>query len=115
MLPKDYLAYKFTGSFCTDYSDASGMLLLDVKNHKWSEEMCKLCDITTDMLPKLYESYEKVGELNAELTAELGLKSGVVVAAGAGDNAAGAVGTGTTSNGMCSVSIGTSGTVFISR
>ena len=114
MLPKDYLAYKFSGSFCTDYSDASGMLLLDVKNRKWSKEMCDLCGITEDMLPRLYQSYEKVGELNAELTAELGLKSGVVVAAGAGDNAAAAVGTGTVGDNKCNISLGTSGTIFIS-
>jgi xylulokinase len=92
MLPKDYLAYKFTGTFCTDYSDASGMLLLDVKNRKWSKEMCDICHITEDMLPQLFESYEKVGELTKELSSELGLNAGVVVAAGAGDNAAAAVG-----------------------
>ena len=114
MLPKDYLAYKFSGSFCTDYSDASGMLLLDVQNRKWSKEMCDLCGITEEMLPKLYQSYEKVGELTGELTAELGLKSGVVVAAGAGDNAAAAVGTGTVGDNKCNISLGTSGTIFIS-
>ena len=114
MLPKDYLAYKFSGTFCTDYSDASGMLLLDVKNRKWSKEMCDICGITEDMLPQLFESYEKVGALNAELTAELGRKSGVVIAAGAGDNAAAAVGTGTVGNNRCNISLGTSGTIFMS-
>lgn len=114
MLPKDYLAYRFSGTFCTDYSDASGMLLLDVKNRSWSREMCDICGITTDMLPTLYDSFEKVGELNHELAAELGLKDGVVVAAGAGDNAAAAVGTGTVGEGMCNISLGTSGTIFIS-
>ena len=53
MLPKDYLAYKLSGTFCTDYSDASGMLLLDVKNRKWSKEMCDICGITEEVLPKL--------------------------------------------------------------
>ncbi|WP_408070683.1 xylulokinase [Butyrivibrio sp. JL13D10] len=114
MLPKDYLAYKLSGTFCTDYSDASGMLLLDVKNRKWSEEMCKLCDITTDMLPKLYESYEKVGTLVPSVATELGLSENVVIAAGAGDNAAAAVGTGTVGNNKCNISLGTSGTIFMS-
>lgn len=114
MLPKDYLAYKFTGTFCTDYSDASGMLLLDVKNRKWSKEMCDICHITEDMLPQLFESYEKVGELTKELSSELGLNAGVVVAAGAGDNAAAAVGTGTVGNNRCNISLGTSGTIFMS-
>ncbi len=114
MLPKDYLAYKFTNTFCTDFSDASGMLLLDVKNRKWSKEMCDICGITEDMLPQLFESYEKVGVLNKELAAELGLGDNVVVAAGAGDNAAAAVGTGTVGNNRCNVSLGTSGTIFMS-
>ena len=114
MLPKDYLAYRLTGSFCTDVSDASGMLLLDVKNRRWSEEMLKICSITEEQLPKLYESYEAVGCVKADLAAELGLSDHVVVAAGAGDNAAAAVGTGTVGDGMCNISLGTSGTIFIS-
>ena len=114
MLPKDYLAYKLSGTFCTDYSDASGMLLLDVKNRKWSKEMCDICRITEDMLPKLFDSFEKVGELKHDLAAELGLRDGVVIAAGAGDNAAAAVGTGTVGNNKCNISLGTSGTIFMS-
>ena len=114
MLPKDYLAYKLSGTFCTDYSDASGMLLLDVKNRKWSKEMCDICGITEDMLPKLFDSFEKVGELKHDLAAELGLKDGVVIAAGAGDNAAAAVGPGTVGNNKCNISLGTSGTIFMS-
>ena len=114
MLPKDYLAYKLSGTFCTDYSDASGMLLLDVKNRKWSKEMCDICGITEDMLPKLFDSFEKVGELKHDLAAELGLRDGVVIAAGAGDNAAAAVGTGTVGNNKCNISLGTSGTIFMS-
>ncbi|MBQ9612069.1 MAG: xylulokinase [Lachnospiraceae bacterium] len=114
MLPKDYLAYRLSGTFCTDLSDASGMLLLDVKNRKWSQEMCEICGITTDQLPALYESYEKVGTLRPELAAELGLGENVVIAAGAGDNAAAAVGTGTVGDGKCNISLGTSGTIFIS-
>ncbi|MBQ6966439.1 MAG: xylulokinase [Lachnospiraceae bacterium] len=114
MLPKDYLAYRLSGTFCTDYSDASGMLLLDVENRKWSDEMLKICDITVDQLPKLYESYEKVGTLKKEIADETGLSADVVIAAGAGDNAAAAVGTGTVGDGMCNISLGTSGTIFIS-
>ncbi len=114
MLPKDYLAYRLSGTFCTDYSDASGMLLLDVENRKWSDEMLKICDITAEQLPKLYESYEKVGTLKKEIADETGLSADVVIAAGAGDNAAAAVGTGTVGDGMCNISLGTSGTIFIS-
>ena len=114
MLPKDYIAYRLTGSFCTDLSDASGMLLLDVKNRKWSDEMCEICGITKDMLPKLYESYECVGTIKPEIASELGFSENVKVAAGAGDNAAAAVGTGTVGDGACNISLGTSGTVFIS-
>jgi xylulokinase len=114
MLPKDYLAFRLSGSFCTDLSDASGMLLLDVKNRKWSQEMLAICGITEDQLPKLYESYEVVGTLLPEVAQELGLSTDVKVIAGAGDNAAAAVGTGTVGDGQCNVSLGTSGTIFIS-
>ncbi len=113
MLPKDYLAYRLSGSFCTDYSDASGMLLLDVKNKCWSAEMLKLCGITEDMLPKLYESYETVGYLKSEIADSLSMRHDVVIAAGAGDNAAAAVGTGTVGRNKCNISLGTSGTIFI--
>ncbi len=114
MLPKDYLAYMISGSFCTDVSDASGMLLMDVKNRCWSKEMLEICGITEKQLPKLYESYEVVGHLKPEIAKELGLSEGVKVIAGAGDNAAAAVGTGTVGNGRCNISLGTSGTIFIS-
>ena len=114
MLPKDYLAYKLSGSFCSDVSDASGMLLMDVKNRCWSKEMIEICGITEEQLPKLYESYEVVGTLKPEIAQELGLSADVKVIAGAGDNAAAAVGTGTVGDGMCNISLGTSGTIFIS-
>ena len=114
MLPKDYINYILTGVHCTDYSDASGMLLLDVKNRCWSREMLDLCGITEDQMPKLFESYECVGTLKPEIAACLGLPASVRVAAGAGDNAAAAVGTGTVGEGGCNISLGTSGTVFIS-
>ncbi len=114
MLPKDYIAYRLTGVHCTDVSDASGMLLLDVKNRKWSKEMCDICSISEDLLPKLYESYECVGTILPEIAKELGLNDDVKVAAGAGDNAAAAVATGTVGDGRCNISLGTSGTIFIS-
>lgn len=114
MLPKDYLAYCLTGSFCTDVSDASGMLLLDVKNRRWSREMLEICHITEEQLPRLYESWEVVGTLKPEIARELGLSQDVKVVAGAGDNAAAAVGTGTVGEGQCNISLGTSGTIFIS-
>ncbi|UWP58687.1 xylulokinase [Ruminococcus gauvreauii] len=114
MLPKDYLAYRLSGEFCTDMSDASGMLLLNVKERCWSEEMLSLCGITAKQLPKLYESYEPVGTLKPQIADELGLPHTVKVIAGAGDNAAAAVGTGTVGDGMCNLSLGTSGTIFIS-
>ena len=114
MLPKDYIAYKLTGVHCTDVSDASGMLIFDVQNRCWSKEMCDICGITEDQLAKVYESYETVGTVLPEIAAELGIPESVKVAAGAGDNAAAAVGTGTVGDGMCNISLGTSGTIFIS-
>lgn len=114
MLPKDYLAYRLSGVHCTDYSDASGMLLLDVKNRCWSKEMVEICGISEDMLPKLFESYEVVGTIKPEIAKQLGIKEDVKIVAGAGDNAAAAVGTGTVGDGRCNISLGTSGTIFIS-
>lgn len=114
MLPKDYLAYRLSGIHCTDYSDASGMLLLDVKNRCWSKELIEICSIKEEMLPKLFESYEAVGTIKPEIAKQLGIKDNVKIVAGAGDNAAAAVGTGTTGDGCCNISLGTSGTIFIS-
>ncbi|MBR1848215.1 MAG: xylulokinase [Lachnospiraceae bacterium] len=114
MLPKDYIAYKLSGVHCTDVSDASGMLLFDVKNRCWSKEMMEICHVKEEQLAKIYESYEVVGNLKADVAAELGLSTDVKIVAGAGDNAAAAVGTGTVGDAMCNISLGTSGTVFIS-
>ena len=137
MLPKDYLAYRLSGSFCTDVSDASGMLLLDVKNRCWSKEMLEICGITEEQLPKLYESWEVVGTLKPEIAKELGFSENVKVVAaiildnnkifatqrGYGEFKDGwefpggkieEVGTGTVGDGQCNISLGTSGTVFIS-
>lgn len=114
MLPKDYLAYRLSGVHCTDVSDASGMLLFDVKNRCWSKEMLDICGVKEEMMAKIYESYEAVGTLLPEVAAELGVSTDVKVVAGAGDNAAAAVGTGTVGDGRCNISLGTSGTIFIS-
>lgn len=110
MLPKDYLAYKLTGVHSTDYSDASGTLLLDVKHKRWSEEMCRICGVKREWLPTLYDSFEAVGSVKSEWNLP-----NAVVAAGAGDNAAAAIGTGTVCDGDCNISLGTSGTVFIAQ
>ena len=91
MLPKDYIAYMLTGSFCTDVSDASGMLLFDVEHKCWSQEMMEICGVKESQLAHIYESYEVVGTLKPEVAAQLGLSEQVKVAAGAGDNAAAAI------------------------
>lgn len=114
MLPKDYLVYRMTGVHATDYSDASGMLLLDVEHKCWSKEMCEICGVKEEWLAHLYESWQFVGTLKPDAAAALGLPESVKVCAGAGDNAAAAVGTGTVGEGHCNISLGTSGTVFIS-
>lgn len=110
MLPKDYINYKLTGVHACDYSDASGMLLLNVANRCWSDEMLDICGVTKSQMPQLYESYEVIGHV----TADIGIPDTVKVVAGAGDNAAAAIGTGTVGNGACNISLGTSGTIFIS-
>ncbi len=114
MLPKDYINYCLTGVHACDYSDASGMLLLDVKKRSWSQEMLKICGVSEDQMPGLYESYECIGTLLPAVAQELGLPENVKVVAGAGDNAAAAVGTGVVGEGGCNISLGTSGTIFIS-
>ena len=110
MLPKDYLAYQLTGVHSTDYSDAGGTLLLDVKNRCWSKELCKICSVDEAWLPKLFESYQRIGRVRDAYDLPC-----AIVTAGAGDNAAAAIGTGTVKNGDCMVSLGTSGTVFVAQ
>lgn len=114
MLPKDYLAYRLSGVFCTDVSDASGMLLFDVEHKCWSEEMLNICGVKREQVADIYESYEAVGTVTPEAAEELGLSDNVKIIAGAGDNAAAAIGTGTVGDGKCNISLGTSGTIFIS-
>lgn len=113
MLPKDYVNYRLTGVHCTDYSDASGTLLLDVEHKCWSREICEICKVDMAWLPRLYESWQPVGALLPDVAEALGLPQSTVVCAGAGDNAAAAIGTGAVGEGGCNLSLGTSGTIFV--
>lgn len=113
MLPKDYIAYRLSGVFATDVSDASGTLYFDVKNRCWSKEMCEVCGISEAVLPKVFESYEVIGNILPELADKLGIPASCKIIAGAGDNAAAAIGTGTVDAGSMNISLGTSGTIFI--
>ena len=113
LLPKDYINYRLTGVLSTDYSDASGTLLLDVEHGCWSKEMLDRCGLREDQLPPLHKSFEPIGTVKPDLARRLGLPRGVTVCAGAGDNAAAAVGCGVVGSGRCNISLGTSGTVFI--
>ena len=108
MLPKDYINYCLTGVHSTDFSDASGTLLLDVKNKRWSREMLALCGVREEQMARLFESYDCVGTVKPEIAALLGIPETAKVAAGAGDNAAAAVGTGVVGEGGCNISLGTS-------
>jgi xylulokinase len=112
MLPKDYVRFRLTGDRAIDQADASGTLLLDVVNRKWSKEVLSGVGIDEKLLPKLYESPDVCGKLNEQGAAATGLKLGTPVVAGAGDQAAGAVGMGIVRAGVVSATIGTSGVVF---
>lgn len=112
LLPKDYIRFKLTGDYATDLSDASGMLMLDVRNRCWSKEIVNFIEIDELALPKLYQSYEVTGYVSDAMSDILGLKGKIEVVAGAGDQAAGAIGTGTVKKGIVSVTLGTSGVVF---
>lgn len=112
LLPKDYIRWCLTGDFATDYSDASGTLMLDIKNKRWSIEMCQYLSIDASQLPRIVESYEVTGMISKHLLEAFGLKESVIVVGGAGDQAASAIGTGTVQQGNVSVALGTSGVVF---
>ncbi len=113
MLPKDFLAYKLSGEFATDYSDCSGMLLLDVKNKCYSKKLLDIIGITEDVLPKLYESYDVIGNITDGVSKLTGLSTSTKVIIGGGDQAVGAIGTGTVVNNTASISLGTSGVIFV--
>ncbi|HLL88525.1 MAG TPA: xylulokinase, partial [Tepidisphaeraceae bacterium] len=112
LLPKDYIRLKMTGEYATEVSDASGMLLLDVRNRRWSDELLSLLQIDKSILGKLHESQDVTGTLTAAAARELGLVAGIPVVGGAGDQAAGAVGNGIVAPGIVSATLGTSGVVF---
>lgn len=112
LLPKDYLRLRLTGDLATDVADASGTLLFNVRDRRWSGEVMRLLELDEALLPTALESPAVSGRLTVRAAADLGLPKGTPVVAGAGDQAAGAVGAGAVSPGVVMVSIGTSGVVF---
>ncbi|NNE65172.1 MAG: xylulokinase [Pyrinomonadaceae bacterium] len=112
MLPKDYVRFRLTGKKATEVSDASGTLILDVSRRRWSKEILSGLDISAEILPDVFESQELCGTVTDAAARETGLKSGTPVVAGAGDNAAGAIGMGIVRPGQTSMTIGTSGVAF---
>jgi xylulokinase len=113
LLPKDEIRRRLTGEMATDASDASGMLLLDVKKRDWSDELLGKLSLDRSLLARVYESEEVTGSLLPEIAEKLGLTRQCKVVAGAGDCAAGAIGNGIVKTGICTVSLGTSGVVFV--
>jgi len=112
LLPKDYVRFRLTGVRAIDVADASGTLMLDVVNRKWSQPILKISQLDEGLLPKVYESPEITGETSEAGARAAGLRAGIPVVAGAGDQAAGAVGMGIVKAGAVSATIGTSGVVF---
>jgi len=112
LLPKDYIRFRLTGEIGIDVSDASGTSLFNVKERKWSNEIIDLMNIDKKWLPDVFESQEVVAKVNKEAGELIGLEAGIPVVAGAGDQAAGGIGTGTIKNGVTSIVLGTSGVVF---
>jgi len=113
MLPKDYLAYKLSGVFATDVSDVSGTLYYDVKNKKYSRDLLNTMGVAPSQLPQVFESYEKIGLLKEELKNDLKIDNDVNIIIGGGDQAVGAVGVGIVEDGKASISLGTSGVIFV--
>ena len=113
LLPKDDVRRRLTGEYATEVSDASGMLLLDVANRRWSDELLGRLDLDRSLLGTVHESHEVTGTLRKDVADELGLSPETVVVGGAGDCAAGAIGNGIVRRGVCSTSLGTSGVVFV--
>lgn len=112
LLPKDYIRYKLTGEFATEVSDASGMNLLDVPKRQWSGEILSALGIDPTLLGRMYESCEVTGAVTAAAAEATGLAPGTIVAGGAGDNAAAAIGTGVVETGKAFTTLGTSGVIF---
>jgi xylulokinase len=112
LLPKDYVRLKLSGDKASDVADSSGTLFFDVKNRRWSIEILDRLEIDKAVLPEVFESIEITGKISKRAAEETGLKAGTLIVAGAGDNAAGAIGMGVTKTGTVSATIGTSGVVF---
>jgi xylulokinase len=112
LLPKDYIRYRLTGEFATEVSDASGTALFDVRNRKWADEVLDAIDIPKEWMPRCYESPEVSGRITEATAGLTGLKAGMPVVGGGGDQAAGAVGNGVVESGIISSTVGTSGVVF---
>lgn len=114
LLPKDYLRLRMTGAYASDMSDSAGTLWLDVAARAWSEPILKACGLSVAQMPEVFEGPELTGNLRAEVAALWGTPQ-APVAAGGGDNAAGAAGIGAVSNGDAFLSLGTSGVIFVAR
>ena len=112
LLPKDYVRYRLTGDFATEVSDASGTLLLDVVNRRWSKTLLQKLDLDAKLFPQVYESEDITGVLSDIAAKEMGLKPGTPVVGGGGDQAASAIGNGIVGRGVVSATMGTSGVVF---
>jgi xylulokinase len=113
LLPKDYIRFMLTGEHVSDMSDASGSMWLDVEKRAWSEELLKLTGLTEAQMPRLVEGSAVSGQITPQAAKTLSLRAGIVVAGGAGDNAASAVGMGTVNAGEGFLSLGTSGVLFV--
>ena len=113
LFPKDYIKLILTGEASTEVTDASGTFLIDTAKRDWSDKMFEVCGLPKDIVPgKIYESCDVVGHLREDIANKLGLKPGIIVVGGAGDQPAGGVGNGITKEGVVSATIGTSGVVF---
>ncbi len=115
MLPKDYLLYMMGGVFASDMSDSSGTLYFDVENARWSQPMMDFLGIKEKLLPEVFKSFEVVGRVSESFARETGMSASTKLVAGGGDQAVGAVGTGTVADGRLSISLGTSGVIFSSN
>jgi xylulokinase len=112
LLPKDFVRFRLTGDFATEVSDASGTLLFDVTNRRWSSEMLGALEVDSKLLPRAYESPEITGQITRETAVVTGLKAGTPVVGGGGDQASSAVGNGIVLPGLTSATLGTSGVIF---
>ena len=112
LLPKDYVRLRLTGELATDAADASGTLFMDLRTRTWSAEVLGALEVPAGWLPPVLEGPDRSGDVSAAAAEDLGLPAGIPVAAGGGDNAAAAIGTAVTDDGLMSSSIGTSGVLF---